>query len=111
MAKVSANGRALNDVFGALANEERRLMLRQLRHGPMATPSIAARFDFTKQALSRHLAVLEHAGLIERTTRGRVRHVSLVPAPLGRVSNWLFELQRGWQASLQRLDRALEDIR
>ncbi len=110
MANAAAE-RALNDAFGALANRDRRRLLRELRRGPLPTPAIAGQFDFSKQALSRHLAVLEHAGLIERHTRGRIRYIRLAPAPLQRVSNWIFELRRGWQASLDRLDRVLEEHR
>ncbi|HEX3370277.1 MAG TPA: metalloregulator ArsR/SmtB family transcription factor [Candidatus Cybelea sp.] len=99
---------ALDRVFAALANHERRTMLRQLRRGPVETPVIAASFDFSKQALSRHLAVLEEAGLIDRTARGRMHSVSLAPRPLDDVSAWISELRRGWQSSLERLDRVLQ---
>ncbi len=97
----------LDRVFTALANPERRRLLRQLRRGSVETPVIAASFDFSKQALSRHLAVLEEAGLIDRTAHGRVHSVSLVPQPLDDVSAWISELRRGWQSSLDRLDRVL----
>jgi DNA-binding transcriptional ArsR family regulator len=104
MPGLASRERRLDEIFGALANGERRRMLRQLRRGPMATPEIAARFDFSKQALSRHLSVLESAGLIERSTQGRLNYVSLVPSRLHDVSAWIAELRRGWHGSLDRLD-------
>ncbi len=107
MRGIAARDDVLDSVFGALANGPRRRVLRLLRSEPAATPEIAARFDFSKQALSRHLGVLEDAGLIERTVHGRVNYLSLVPEPLQDISDWIFDLRRGWHASLDRLDRVL----
>ncbi len=102
---------ALPAVFDALANEQRRAILVRLARGSASTPEVAAQFGFTKQALSRHIAVLEDAGLIERTIQGRVHYLTLIPAPLDRVSRWLVEIRRGWHASLDRLDALLSEER
>ncbi len=98
---------ALDTVFDALANEPRREILVRLSAGSMATPEIGRGFGFTKQALSRHVAILENAGLVRRKVRGRVHDLTLVRTPLTEVSGWLAEVERGWQASLDRLDAVL----
>jgi DNA-binding transcriptional ArsR family regulator len=101
---------ALDLVLDALANGPRREIVARLSRGPMTTPEIGRHFGFTKQALSRHVAVLEGAGLVQRLARGRVHHLSLVPAPLGEVSGWLGEIRRGWEANLDRLDAVLRSF-
>ena len=95
---------ALGDVFDALANERRRAIVVRLAAGPARTPDVASQFGLTKQALSRHLTVLERAGLIERRSRGRTNDLALRPATLDDVTRWIFEIRRGWHASLDRLD-------
>jgi DNA-binding transcriptional ArsR family regulator len=107
MPGLARGGASLGLVFGALANEQRRAILARLARGPASTPEIATQFDLTKQALSRHLVVLEDAGLVERTLRGRTYDLALVPAPLDRISRWLVEIRRGWHASLDRLEGVL----
>src|SRR5215831_15237518 len=98
---------ALDLIFDALASEPRREIVAKLSAGPMMTPEIGRGFGFSKQALSRHVAVLESAGLVRRTLRGRVHDLTLVRAPLTEVTGWLDEIDRGWQASLDRLDAIL----
>ncbi len=98
---------AVDMIFDALANEPRREILVRLSAGPMTTPEINRGFGFTKQALSRHIAILENAGLVRRTIRGRIHDLTLVRAPLTEVSGWLAEIERGWQSSLDRLDAVL----
>jgi DNA-binding transcriptional ArsR family regulator len=98
---------SLDLVFDALANEPRREIVTRLAQGAATTPEIGRLFGFSKQALSRHVAVLEQAGLVHRLVRGRVHELSLVPAPLDEISGWLAEIHRGWQASLDRLDAVL----
>jgi DNA-binding transcriptional ArsR family regulator len=98
---------ALDIILDALANEPRREVLVRLAAGPMTTPEVGRGFGFSKQALSRHIAILESAGLVRRTVRGRVHDLTLVRAPLTEVSGWLAEIERGWQSSLDRLDAVL----
>jgi len=100
---VTADSSTLDGVFDALANRPRREMVARLARGPMTTPEIGRHFGFSKQALSKHVGVLEGAGLIERTVRGRVHELTLVHAPLRNVSGWVAEIRRGWEASLDRL--------
>lgn len=101
----------LDAAFGALANQQRRDILVLLRRGPIQTPQIASHFGFSKQAMSRHMAVLEDAGLVNRTVLGRARELTLETKPLDDVSRWVDELQRGWRASFERLDRVLRGLK
>ena len=99
---------ALDTVFDALASSNRREILTRLARGAMTTAEVGRHFPFTKQALSRHIALLEDAGLISRTTAyGGVRELTLVPQPLDGIANWVNHLRRGWAASLDRLDDVL----
>jgi len=104
---MKAEGAVLDAVFDALANERRREIVTRLAGGSMTTPEIGRHFGFTKQALSRHVGLLESAGLVSRTLHGRVNELMLVPRRLDRVAHWVSELRRGWSASLDRLDEAL----
>jgi DNA-binding transcriptional ArsR family regulator len=102
----AATGRgpnALAPVFEALASRPRREIVARLARGPMTTPQIGRHFRFSKQALNRHVGVLEHAGLIERTLHGRVHDVRLVPAPLDGVVDWVETIRRGWESNFDRL--------
>jgi DNA-binding transcriptional ArsR family regulator len=102
-----AAGAALDAVFDALANESRREIVARLARGPMTTPEISRHFGFTKQAMSRHIGLLEGAGLVSRRVHGRVHELELMPRRLDGVVNWVSELRRGWTASFERLDEVL----
>ena len=104
-------GDHLDLLFDALANQSRRELVLRLRGGPFATPEISKQFGFTRQALNRHILLLRAAGLVTAKTHGRVQELSLNPAPLDRITTWVRELQRGWAASLDRLDRVLHESR
>jgi DNA-binding transcriptional ArsR family regulator len=101
----------LDLLFGALANRSRRELVLRLRRGPLVTPQIGKHFEITKQALSRHISVLRDAGLVTAKTRGRVQELSLNATQLDRITRWVHELQRGWAASLERLDEVLHEPR
>jgi DNA-binding transcriptional ArsR family regulator len=105
---VPTNDR-LDVLFDALANQSRREVVRRLRNGPMTTPQIGKHFGFTKQALNRHVLILRNARLVSVKTRGRVQELSLNLEPLNRLTAWMAELQRGWSASLDRLDEVLHE--
>lgn len=98
---------SLDVVFGALANEPRREIVARLARGPMTTPEIGRHFRFTKQALSRHISVLDNAGLIQRTPRGRVHVLALAPERLSELTGWVAEIRRGWESNLDRLGDVL----
>lgn len=101
---------AQDAVFTALANEHRRDIVARLSRGPMTTPAIRLRYGFTKQALSRHVGLMESAGLISRERRGRVDQLTLLPHRLDFLSRWIVEVQAGWTASLARLDGVLDEL-
>src|SRR4051812_28873162 len=104
---MKADPAALDAVFDALANERRREIVIRLARGPITTPEIGRHFGFTKQALSRHVALLESAGLVSRTLHGRVNELELVPRRLDGIEQWVFELRRGWSGNLDRLNEVL----
>jgi hypothetical protein len=82
-----------------------------LARGRATTPQIGRRFRLTRQALNRHVALLERAGLVARTLRGRAHEVELVPGRLDGVVDFVAELRRGWSASLDRLGEVLRESR
>lgn len=103
-----ATAALLDRTFDALANEHRRDIVRRLRGGPIDTPTIGAEYPMSKQALHRHVVVLEEAGLITRRRSGRTQRLELSPEPLGEVTRWVDEIRRGWHASAERLGALLE---
>ena len=103
------NAAALDLTFDALANQPRREIVARLSSGGLSTRELAGHFSFTKQALSRHLALLESAGVVERTPLGRAHLLTLAPQSLAGVSDWVSEIRRGWTASFDRLDAILKE--
>jgi DNA-binding transcriptional ArsR family regulator len=97
----------LGAVFDALANEPRREMVARLARGSMTTPEIGRHFGFTRQALNRHVGILEDAGLIRRTLKGRVHEVTLVRSSLDEMADWVSIVRRGWEGNLDRLGTLL----
>jgi predicted transcriptional regulator len=95
--------RRLGVVFDALANEPRRNMVTRLARGPMTTPEIGRHFGFSRQALNRHVSILEEAGVIQRTLNGRVHEVTLVRSSLDEMAEWVSIVRRGWEGNLDRL--------
>lgn len=100
----------LDRTFDALANHHRRDIVRRLTTGPVETPTLGAGFGMSKQALNRHIRVLEDAGLIERRRRGRVDELSLITESLDEVVAWVDHVRRGWAASLDRLATVLDEL-
>jgi DNA-binding transcriptional ArsR family regulator len=97
----------LSLVFGALADPIRRAILTRLREGDATVAELAAPFSVSQPAISRHLKVLEHAGLISRTRRATARLSHLDAEPLREVTTWLAGYQRFWDESHERLDELL----
>lgn len=98
------------DVFAALADPTRRRILQRLhREGPCSVTELAAPLAITRQAVSKHLEVLEGAGLLERETRGRERVNRARPEPLQDVKAWLDECSAAWDERLQRLRAYLDE--
>jgi DNA-binding transcriptional ArsR family regulator len=97
----------LSLVFGALADPTRRAILARLAEGEATVAELAAPFSVSQPAISKHLKVLEHAGLVSRTRRATARLSLLEAEPLREVTTWLARYQRFWDESHERLDDLL----
>src|ERR1022692_559999 len=97
----------LSLVFGALADPTRRAILTRLADSEATVAELAEPFDMSQPAISRHLKVLENAGLISRTRRATARLSHLQAEPLRDVTIWLARYQRFWDESHERLDDLL----
>lgn len=97
----------LERTFDALANEHRREIVVHLGSGPMEAPALGSHFAMSKQALNRHLTVLESAGLVERRRRGRVSQIQLRLDPFDGVDEWLGSIRSAWESSFDRLGDVL----
>ena len=97
----------LSLVFGALADPTRRAILTRLADGEATVAELAAPFSVSQPAVSRHLKVLEQAGLVSRTRRATARLSRLEAEPLREVTTWLARYQRFWDESHERLDDLL----
>lgn len=73
----------------------------------MTTPEIGRHVGFSRQALNRHVSILEEAGVIRRTLNGRVHEVTLVRSPLDEMADWVSIIRRGWEGNLDRLGNIL----
>ena len=102
----TAERRRLDRVYGAIADPTRRDMLGILANGEVNIGMLAQRFPISFNGVSKHVKVLEQAGLVRRTVRGREHWLRLRPAPLREASRWLEHYRQFWDARLQ----ALEDF-
>jgi DNA-binding transcriptional ArsR family regulator len=102
---------ALDHTYGALGHAIRRDLLDALRQGPATVSELAEPFRVSLAAVSKHLGVLEEAGLVTRTAAGRTRIVSLEPSPLADARAWLDTYRRFWEVRLDALERHLDDRR
>lgn len=98
----------LDSVFHALGDPTRRIMLRELTGGEMTIGKLAEPFAMSLAAASKHIKVLENAGLVRREVRGRTHWCSLEPEPLAAASELLNEYQRFWSRGLDRLAALIE---
>ena len=99
----------LSATFAALADPTRRAILARLTEGEATVGELAAPFSISFQAVSRHLRVLEHAGLVERGRTAQLRPSRLRGAPLREVADWLETYRGFWDASFDRLDERLHE--
>ena len=94
----------LSNAFAALAHPSRRAILDRLTRGPARVTEIAEPFDMSLNAVSKHLKVLEAAGLIEREVIGREHVIEFRAAPLHEISTWVLEYERFWTKHLDGLE-------
>ena len=97
----------LNTTFAALADPTRRAILARLAQGEATVNELAEPFPITVQAVSKHLRVLERAGLIERGRRAQLRPSRLRGEPMKDAVDWLESYRRFWEESFDRLDHRL----
>jgi DNA-binding transcriptional ArsR family regulator len=100
----------LSVIFAALADPTRRAILARLTEGDATVTELAEPFDISLPAISRHLKVLEAAGLISRGRSAQWRTSSLEVAPLQEATEWMEPYRRFWDANLDRLDAHLKAI-
>lgn len=104
------NQDALSDTFAALADPTRRQILSRLAGGEMTVKELAEPFPISMPAVSRHLKVLEKAGLIERGRDAQWRPCRLNAAPLKEADDWIGRYREFWTQSFDRLDDYLQQI-
>ena len=100
----------LSAVFGALADPTRRAILMRLTEGDATVAELAAPFEVSQPAISRHLKVLEQAGLISRSRRATAHLSHLEAEPLREATAWLARYREYWDESYDRLDALLADL-
>lgn len=101
---------ALSTTFAALADPTRRAILQRLAKGSATVQQLSEPFAISGPAISKHLRVLEHAGLIRRTRDAQFRPCHLQAAPLKEVADWTETYRRFWALSFDRLDQYLEEL-
>ncbi len=99
----------LDAVFHALGDATRRRMLRALAGGELTVGALAAPFEISLAAASKHIRVLERAGLVQRAVAGRTHRLWLAPGPLAGAHAWLGFYQRFWSERLDILERLLRE--
>jgi DNA-binding transcriptional ArsR family regulator len=100
---------ALDLAFAALADPTRRAIVQRLTRGHARVTDLAGPFDMSLNAVSKHLMVLERAGLVRRERRGREHFLTLRPAPLREVARWTGKFQKFWTDRLDALAAHLDD--
>jgi len=101
----------LNAVFAALADPTRRAILARLARGQASVLELARPFSMSQPAVSKHLIVLERAGLISRGRDRQRRPRRLAPKPLAEANAWLERYRELWEANFQRLDSLLDEMK
>ena len=101
----------LNATFAALADPTRRAILARLASGEANVTELAKPFDMTQPAISKHLKVLEHAGLISRSREAQSRPCRLEASRLKEATEWMERYRRFWEESFDRLDLYLDELK
>jgi DNA-binding transcriptional ArsR family regulator len=103
------NKRALDSTFAALSDATRRGILARLATGEASVTELAKPYDMSLPAVSKHLRVLESAGLVARSKDGRVHRCRLEAAPMKSAADWMAHYRQFWEAQLDSLQRYLEN--
>ncbi|MEM7704865.1 MAG: metalloregulator ArsR/SmtB family transcription factor [Pseudomonadota bacterium] len=100
----------LSDTFAALAHPARRAMLARLAEGEATVNEIAEPFDMSLPAVSKHIKVLERAGLVSQGKQAQYRPCTLNPAPLKQVASWAEQYRPIWEARFDQLESVLKQL-
>ncbi|TQJ51469.1 metalloregulator ArsR/SmtB family transcription factor [Phycicoccus sp. SLBN-51] len=100
----------LSTVFAALADPTRRAILERLSEGDATVGELAEPFDMSLPAISKHLAVLERAGLVAKSREGQRKYCRITATPLRSATTWLDDYRRHWEANLDSLDAYLTRV-
>jgi DNA-binding transcriptional ArsR family regulator len=100
----------LSQIFAALANSTRRAILAQLAEGEATVNELAEPFDMSLPAISKHIRVLERAGLITQGQKAQYRPCTIDVAPLKEISNWTEQYRHIWEASFDRMDDYINQL-
>jgi DNA-binding transcriptional ArsR family regulator len=109
--EMSANSHALDSTFAALSDPTRRAILARLASGEASVAELAKPFSMSQPAISKHLKVLERAGLISRGRDAQRRPRRLEPKPLAEADAWLENYRQIWEANYRRLDAVLDELK
>jgi DNA-binding transcriptional ArsR family regulator len=107
---MAASGEHLDRVFAALADPTRRAILARLATGEATVNELVAPFDLSQPTISKHLKVLEGAGLVSRGRNAQFRPVRINAAPLEQAARWIGDYQRCWEESLYQLDEYVKSL-
>ena len=105
----SDNGR-LSQIFAALANSTRRAILARLAEGEATVNELAEPFDLSLPAISKHIKVLERAGLITQGQKAQYRPCTIDATPLTEISNWTEQYRHIWEARFDRMDDYINQL-
>jgi DNA-binding transcriptional ArsR family regulator len=108
--KATLDDARLDETFAALANSTRRAILARLADGDASVNDLAAPFNLTLPAISKHIKVLEHAGLITRGRQAQFRPCSLHPAALAEVASWAEQYRHIWDDRFDRIDTYVQKL-
>lgn len=97
----------LDDTLIALADETRRSILKRLAVGEARVTEVAEPFDISLNSVSKHIRLLERAGLVRRRVSGRDHFLALEPGPFDELTQWMLDTRRFWSSRLDRLEAAL----
>ncbi|MEZ4700834.1 MAG: metalloregulator ArsR/SmtB family transcription factor [Rhodothermales bacterium] len=101
----------LNATFAALADPTRRAILHRLASGEATVMELAKPFDMSQPAISKHLKVLERAGLISRTREAQKRPCRLVAEPMAAAIDWMESYREHWEPAFAHLDALIDELR
>jgi DNA-binding transcriptional ArsR family regulator len=110
MMATSVDDDLLSETFAALANTTRRAILARLAQGAATVNELAEPFDMALPTVSKHIKVLERAGLVVRGQRAQFRPCALDAKPLKRVSTWAEQYRPVWEARMNRMDEYLRQL-